>query len=158
MKVGANGYVLAKGEGEGIWFLNNLMTVKAGGDDTGNAFTLIESLAPAGFGPPPHVHHAEDEAFYVLDGEATITCGDRTWSATPGSFAFLPRDIPHSFKASEAGPLKMLQLTLPAQFERFAAEVGEAARTRTLPEPTEPDVPKLLAASARYDIEILPPR
>src|SRR5436309_2281648 len=101
MKVGAKGYVLAKGEGEGIWFLNNLMTVKAGGDNTGNAFTLIESLAPAGFGPPPHVHHAEDEAFYVLEGEATITCGDRTWSATPGSFAFLPRDIPHSFKASE---------------------------------------------------------
>ena len=131
MKVATKGYVLAKGE---------------------------ESVAPAGFAPPPHVHHAEDEAFYVLEGDVTFTCGDRTWNATAGSFAFLPRDVPHQFQVSDAGPLKMLQLTLPAQFDRFAAEVGESARANTLPAPTEPDVPKLLAASAKYKIEIMPPR
>src|SRR3954454_14933642 len=56
---GAQGYALARGEGEGLWFLEGLMTVKAGGPDTRNAFTWIEAECPAGSGPPPHIHHAE---------------------------------------------------------------------------------------------------
>jgi mannose-6-phosphate isomerase-like protein (cupin superfamily) len=157
MKVGAKPYALAKGEGQAIWFLNNLMTVKAGGEETGNAFTLIESVAGPGFAPPPHIHHAEDEAFYVLEGEVTFSCGDRSWKGGPGTFAYLPRDVAHQFKVSDSGPLRMLQLTLPAQFEKFAAEVGEPARTRDLPEPSAPDVAKLEAASRKYRIEIVPP-
>ncbi|MGH4012968.1 MAG: quercetin 2,3-dioxygenase, partial [Pseudonocardiaceae bacterium] len=134
MSFGVEGYAL--GEGEGIWFLNGLLTVKAGGQDTQDAFTLIECELMAGFGPPPHIHHNEEEGFYVLSGVVAVTCGERSWTATPGTFALLPRGIPHSFRVSEAGPAKLLQITSPAQFERFAAEMGEPARTMTIPEPT----------------------
>jgi mannose-6-phosphate isomerase-like protein (cupin superfamily) len=151
------GYVLSAGEGQGIWFLGTLMTVKAGGDQTRGAFTLIEQLAPPGFAPPPHIHHAEEEAFCVLEGELTVTCGDRTWTAAPGAFVLLPRGIPHSFAVSDAGPAKLLQITSPAQFERFAAEVGEPAQERTLPSPAQPDVPKLLRLAAKYNIEVAGP-
>ena len=58
------GYHLGSGEGKAWWFLDTLMTVKAGGDDTHDSFTLIEFGAPIGFGPPLHIHHREDEAFY----------------------------------------------------------------------------------------------
>jgi len=86
---------------------------------------------------------------YAL-ARGAITCGDRTWTASPG-FVRLPSPrYPHTFKASDAGPLKMLQLTLPAEFERFSADVAAQARTKNLPEPTEPDVPNLLAAAAKY--------
>ena len=153
MSFGTGGYRLGPGEGEGIWFLGTLMTIKAGGDQTRGAFTLLEQLAPAGFAPPPHIHRAEDEAFYVLEGELTVTCGNRTWSAAPGTFVLLPRDIPHTFAVSEAAPARLLQITSPAQFERFAAEVGEPARERTLPPPAEPDVPKMLRLAAKYHVE-----
>jgi hypothetical protein len=76
------------------------------------------SLLPAGFGPPPHIHH---------NG------------------------------VSESGPATMLQITSPAQFERFAAEMGEPAQTMTLPEPRDVDVEKLLAIVPSYGIEMLPP-
>lgn len=131
------------------------MTVKAGGDETHNAFTLIESLGPAGFAPPRHIHEVEDEGFYVLEGKVTVTCGAETWEATPGSFVFLPRGIPHMFTIGNA-PARMLQITSPAQFERFAAEVGEAAKAQALPPQKEPDVPRLLAAAERFRIKILP--
>ena len=157
MSFGANGYVLAEGEGEGLWFFNGLFTVKAGGPDTQGAFTLIEAELPAGQGPPPHIHHREEEGFYVLEGEVSITCGDQTWTALPGSFAMLPRGIPHSFRVSAAGNARMLQITSPAQFERFAAEMGEPATTRSMPEPAEVDVPKLLSIVPKYGIEMLPP-
>lgn len=147
------GYALAPGEGEGIWFLGTRMTVKAGDRQTAGAFTLIEQEAPAGFGPPPHVHLAEDEAFYVLAGELAVSCGGATWVATPGSFVFLPRGLPHSFTVAAAGPARLLQLTSPAGFERFAAEVGEPVGAAMPPPSAPPDVPRLLELMAKYGYE-----
>jgi mannose-6-phosphate isomerase-like protein (cupin superfamily) len=155
MSFGTEGYALGDGEGTGIWFLNGLLTVKAGGRETGEAFALIECELSAGFGPPPHVHQHEEEGFYILSGEVAVRCGERAWTATPGTFALLPRGIPHSFRVWEAGPAKLLQITSPAQFERFAAEVGEPAKTRTMPDPTDVDVEKLLGIASTYGIEIL---
>ena len=151
------GYALQADEGEALWFLGNLMTVKAGGNDTHGSFTLLEVVAPPGFAPPPHLHRREDEAFYLLAGEMSITCGNQTWCLGPGGFAFLPRGVPHGFRVSEAGPATMLQLTLPAQFERFAAAVGEPATDRTLPPPADPDISRLLAVLPQFDIELVPP-
>ncbi len=131
--------------------------MKAAAADTKNAFTLIEVQLPPGGGAPPHIHHGEEEGFYVLEGEMTVNCGEQSWTATPGMFAFLPRGIPHSFQVSESGPAKMLQLSSPSQFERFAAEMGEPATAMTLPEPTEVDVAKLLSIAPKYGIEMLPP-
>ena len=138
MTFGATGYALGKDEGDAIWFFNGLFVVKAAAAETKNAFTLIEVQLPPGGGAPPHIHHGEEEGFYILEGELTVNCGDQSWTATPGTFAFLPRGIPHSFLVSESGPAKLLQLSSPSQFERFAAEMGEPATAMTLPEPTEP--------------------
>lgn len=157
MTFGTDGYALAEGEGEGIWFFNGLFTVKAGGPQTRDALTVIEADLPDDMRVPPHIHHREDEAFYVLSGELAITCGERTWEAGPGAFALLPRGVPHSFSVTGGSQARMLQLSWPAQFERFAADMGEPAATRTLPEPREIDVPALLRIAPEYGIEMLPP-
>jgi quercetin dioxygenase-like cupin family protein len=152
-----SGYLRATGEGEAIWFLGTLLTVKAGSDETNGAFTLIEQLAPAGFGPPSHIHRDEDEGFYILEGELAVICGEKTWTAPAGAFVFLPRGIPHSFVVTSDGPAKLLQLTAPGKFERFAAEAGEPAQQLTLPPPSAPDVPKLLALMAKYGYDPVGP-
>ena len=46
-----HGYDFGSGEGQAWWFLDTLMTVKAGGLDTHDSFTQIEFRAPIGFGP-----------------------------------------------------------------------------------------------------------
>jgi mannose-6-phosphate isomerase-like protein (cupin superfamily) len=151
------GYCLAPGEGEAWWFLDTLMVVKAGGDQTRNAFTLIEFGAPTGFGPPLHIHHREDEAFYVLDGSMTVVCGDDRWEAGAGSFVMLPRGVPHAYVVTSERPCRGLQLTSPAQFEQFVAERGRPAQALTLPEPTPPDIAALAATAERYGHEFVGP-
>lgn len=148
-------HVLAPGEGQATWFLGTLMTLKAGAEQTSNAFTLLEWSAAPGFAPPRHVHHAEDEAFYILEGAMTVTCGNRSWEAEPGSFVFLPRGLVHGFTVTGTTPIRGLQLTVPAGFERFINEVGEPAQALTLPPPAAPDIEKLLAAAAKNGIDIL---
>ena len=150
-------YVLTREEGKSIWFLGTLMTVKAGAEATENAFTLIEQILPPGFAPPPHLHHVEEEGFYILEGRLIVTCGDRTWPAEPGTFVFLPRGIAHTFRVDGPTTARILQITAPGGFERFAEEVGEPAQSLTLPPPGPPDLQKLLTAAAKYNIEIKVP-
>jgi hypothetical protein len=57
---------LAPDDGEAVWFLGSLATVKASAETTGGRVAVIEQLAPRGAGSPLHVHHREDEWFYVM--------------------------------------------------------------------------------------------
>jgi mannose-6-phosphate isomerase-like protein (cupin superfamily) len=148
--------LLGPGAGERHWFLNCLYVLKAGGDDTGGALTAYEALLPPHFGPPPHVHGIEDEFFYVVDGEVTFWCAGESETHGPGGAAFLPKGLPHRFETGDAGA-KMFQMTMPAQFERLVRGFGEPAPDLRLPEPSEPDVPRLIELCAQLGIEILAP-
>jgi quercetin dioxygenase-like cupin family protein len=150
-------YVLGPGEGTAIWFLGTLMTLKATGATTGNTFGLIEQLLPAGFAPPPHVHHSEDEAFYILEGHLVFTCGEHTWDAPVGTFVFLPRDIVHGFRVVGDQQARLLQFNMPAGLEQLFIEAGDPALERTLPPPGPPEIERLLALMARYNFEVVAP-
>lgn len=145
------------GEASAIWFLGTLTSVKATSETTNGAFGLIEQLIPAGFASPYHVHHAEDEAFYVLEGELAFISEGRASKAGPGAYIFGPRDIPHGFRVEASAPARILVLTVPAGFERFVVEMGEPATERVLPPPAPPDMAKLMVLAAKYHIDILGP-
>src|SRR6185503_9984985 len=98
---------IGPGEGRAVWFLENRMTIKATARSTGGAYGLVESLIAPGFSPPLHVHHREDEAFWILEGDVSMRCGDRTFRAGPGAFVFLPRDVPHTFVVEGDVPARM---------------------------------------------------
>lgn len=150
-------YMLGRDEGQSVWFLGTLVTIKATRAETGGAFGLIEQVLPPGFAPPRHVHHQEDEAFYVIDGEITFFCGDQTFAARAGTFVFLPKDIPHAFLVGGDKPARLLQLTTPAGFEQFHVDLGEPASSLTLPPPGEPPIAELLALAPKYNFEVVGP-
>jgi quercetin dioxygenase-like cupin family protein len=150
-------YALGKDEGPALWFLNTLTVVKASAKQTGSAFGLIENLAPVGAGSPYHVHRAEDETFYVLEGELEFISGERRLVGGPGSYVFLPRDIPHGFRVVGTSPARFLILVTPGGFEGFVMDMGQPASALTLPVPSPPDMDKLIALAAKYRIEILGP-
>lgn len=48
-----------------------------------------------------HVHHAEDELWYVIDGQLSVHVGGETYTVEAGDIAFGPRGVPHAFRADE---------------------------------------------------------
>ena len=94
---------------------------------------------------------------YVLEGSADFRCGNLLLAAGPGDFVFLPKGVPHTFTVEADHPLRCLQITTPAGFEDFAAEVGEPATQRRLPDPGPLDPAALGHAAALHQIEILGP-
>jgi mannose-6-phosphate isomerase-like protein (cupin superfamily) len=83
------------GEGKVLDVLGEMLTIKVSGKDTGGTYAVIEEVSPPSGGPPLHLHHREDEAFYVLEGEYEIQCGDDKFIASPGTFVLAPNKIPH---------------------------------------------------------------
>ena len=149
--------LLRADEGEALWFLGNLVTVKATGADTGGRVTVVEFLNPPGFAPPLHRHTVEDEMFLVLDGRATFFCDGQALTAGAGDFVLLPAGLAHSFLVAPDEPLRTLQITTPSGFEQFAAAVGGPADRRELPDPGPVDPGALAHAAQLHGVEILGP-
>jgi quercetin dioxygenase-like cupin family protein len=152
------GYVLGKEEGEAHWLLGMLEIVKISGADTNGEYGLVEVTVRKGEGSPWHVHPEEDEWFYVLEGEFTVYVGDERLTLTPGSFAFGPKGVPHTFIGEIHGSKALIGFA-PFHFEGFLHEVGERTTELVLPPPpTEPpDIARLIPIASRNGFDILGP-
>jgi quercetin dioxygenase-like cupin family protein len=142
-----------------VWYNGWLMTFLATAEDTQGKFALIESIGRKGHVPPPHIHHREEETFYVLEGEMTVSVGDHTFNATPGTMVVVPRDTAHSF-VIESEQLRVLTLLTPAGMEGWFKEFSVPAPGITLPPATEvpySEIQKMLAAAPKYGIEFILP-
>jgi mannose-6-phosphate isomerase-like protein (cupin superfamily) len=120
-------YLLGAGDGQDLWFLGNLVTWKATGEQTHGRLTIAEFVHPAGFAPPLHRHLHEDEIFYILSGTAEFRCKGEQLRAAAGDFVLLPVGEPHTFLVGNREPLHALQITTPSGFEHFAAAAGRPA-------------------------------
>ncbi len=152
----AKPFVVAPQQGDRTWALNHLTTLKAAHGDTNGVMSVVEVLVDKNGEPPPHLHHGEDEAFYVLEGKVTAYVGDTVLDAPRGAFVFAPRGIPHRFTV-DSDVARLLVVITPGGFEGFFSEVGEPASDARLPEPAPPDIPAVVAAAAKWHCEILLP-
>jgi mannose-6-phosphate isomerase-like protein (cupin superfamily) len=152
-------FVLRHGEGASVWSLGGRFTTKAGANDTQQRFSMVEALALQTTEPPLHIHHREDEAWYVLDGAMTFYVGDDVLTAGPGDFVYAPMGLAHTFTV-DVEPTRVLVFASPAGFEHFAADLGVPASTDETPASSVMPAPDVLGPVAeRYGIEIIgPPR
>jgi mannose-6-phosphate isomerase-like protein (cupin superfamily) len=146
-------YALMPGEGEAIWYVNNRATILATAAQTGGAFGLVHMDVAIGHGPPLHIHRAEDEAFWILEGQLTVRCGDDEFAAGPGTFVYTPRGVPHTFRLEGGVPARLLVLLTPGGGEGFCGDAGRPAACPGLPPPAPPDVATLNAVAAKYHQE-----
>jgi mannose-6-phosphate isomerase-like protein (cupin superfamily) len=144
---------LHAGEGQRVGMPGHPFVIKARSEETGGAYALVEATLTGG-GPPEHIHHAEDEAFYVLEGRVNIQVGHQTIAAEPGSFVLIPRGTAHTFWNAGPTPAKFLVIVSPPGVEEDLAEViGEEEID------TASFVERITALADSYRVEIIgPPR
>jgi quercetin dioxygenase-like cupin family protein len=122
-----SGIVYRAGEGERHAMGASEVVIKATGDDTGGAFFVAEVVLEAGFpGPPRHFHARLHETVYMLDGELTMTLGDKLAVLAPGGFASIPPGVVHTFRNDGARPARALNLNAPAGWEHYLRELAAA--------------------------------
>ena len=151
-------YRLTSGEGlADVWWKTGRVTVKVAGGETGQAFSQIETDDPHGSGPPRHLHHNEDETFYILEGEVTALIGDERIDLNAGDYCFAPRGIAHSYVVRSERARMLVTLSPSGVDELF---VGLGVPVTGAEPPTDavmPPMDELARLFAGYGCEILGP-
>ena len=119
------------GEGEQLWFLGTLATIKVSGEATDGRFALIEFLFPRHASPPLHTH-PQDESYIVLEGRLTVQARDQRFHLEAGAAAVVPMGVPHTFRV-ESDTARVLVLSTPAGLERMIRDCSISAAAPTLP-------------------------
>ncbi|QSJ20513.1 quercetin 2,3-dioxygenase [Nostoc sp. UHCC 0702] len=145
--------------GEGLVYsvVGDTYTFKAVSEDTGGAYSTFEFYIPSGHGSPPHIHHREDETFYILEGELLFQVGDQKIVLSAGSFVHAPKGIPHSFQNVGTTPARTFTTAIPAGLENFFEEVGYLVKDKDTPVPIalEDQIKKMREVGPKYGVEIL---
>jgi quercetin dioxygenase-like cupin family protein len=126
------------GEGERLWFVGTLATIRVAGEAVEDRFALIEFLFPHHTSPPLHTH-PQDESYVVLEGRLTVTAGDERFERVAGGTAVVPMGVAHTFRV-DSDTARVLVLSTPAGLERFVRDGSVPATAPTLP---PADAPRL---------------
>jgi quercetin dioxygenase-like cupin family protein len=154
----AKPYRIPAGQGlADVWWKTGRMTVKAGGAETANRFAQVETNDPRGTATPFHLHHNEDETFYVIEGEVTLFVGDERIDLSAGDYAFAPRGIAHaSITRSELA--RTLITMSPGGLEELFVSSGLAVNGNEQPtEEVLAPMDELVRSFGAYGVDILGP-
>jgi quercetin dioxygenase-like cupin family protein len=154
--------ILHAGEGEHLFVLTDLITIKISGRDTANQYAVFQETVPPQAGPPPH-QHAEVEIFYVMEGEFEFLLDDlhQPVRVAAGGVVHVPGQAVHTFRNVGAAAGRLLVTLLPGNFEQFFRAVGTPVGEGALPDLNQPpdpvsvDVPALLAAAPAYGLRFI---
>jgi quercetin dioxygenase-like cupin family protein len=129
---------------------SNILDLKISGTDNDGGFALFEQTSLSqGMGTPLHIHHVQDEVFYVIEGNYYFQVGEDKFHLSAGDSIFLPMKVPHAWtQVSEKG--KMIVLFQPAgKMENFFVKLATMEN-----EPTKEEMAKLFADN---DMKIIGP-
>jgi quercetin dioxygenase-like cupin family protein len=92
--------------------------LKLAGDQSGGDWAVVEWRVRAGDEPPIHTHTREDETLYIVEGAITAYVGGETIEVEAGSYAALPKNVPHGFTV-RGDQVRLLVTVEPAGAEHF---------------------------------------
>src|SRR3954464_5956527 len=92
--------------------------LKLAGEQAGGDWAVVDWRVRAGDEPAMHTHTREDETLYVLEGAITAYVGDQTIEVEAGSYAALPKDVPHGLIV-RGDEVRLLVTLAPAGAEYF---------------------------------------
>jgi quercetin dioxygenase-like cupin family protein len=131
---------------EGQVLMGGRQTIKLKAADSGGKMAVMMSVVPAGSGIPYHVHEHEDETFELIDGELEVTLNGEVNVLRKGDIIFMPKNIPHGFKAIQ--DTSMWVSLVPAGAEQMFVELA------ALP-PGPPDMEKVSSICGQYGITFI---
>jgi mannose-6-phosphate isomerase-like protein (cupin superfamily) len=146
-----NAIVLQQGEGRSISMGPIRLNVLEDGTNTRSTMAIAEfTFPPHSPSPFPHVHHAHEEGFYVLEGELEFKVDGETLRVGAGSFVMVPTGVPHTFSNPGNTPARFLNTFTPPQYISYFEDMSELVSKSGQPTPEQGR-----AIMARYNTEVL---
>ncbi|MCU0919190.1 MAG: cupin domain-containing protein [Burkholderiaceae bacterium] len=104
---------------------------------------------PAGGSVPPHRHAQEEEGYFVLDGELTLTIGEDTRTLAAGDFGHVPPRAVHAYANRSAAPVRFLAWTVGGPMDEFFEAMSR--HVKRMPQ----DAPAMAQLTARFGVQMV---
>jgi mannose-6-phosphate isomerase-like protein (cupin superfamily) len=78
-----------------IRLTRTVIDIKVSTLDTDGALSVAEITSLQKGGPGRHLHHEQDEWFYIVEGEHVIEVADERYELGPGDSLLAPRKVAH---------------------------------------------------------------
>jgi len=146
-----NAVVLKPGEGRTIPLGPIRMLVLEDGTQTRGTLGLAAfEIPPHAPAPPPHIHHAHEEGFYILEGELEFLAGTQTLRASQGTFVMVPIGTVHTFSNPTDKPARFLNTFTPPLYIGYFEEMSKLSQAEVAPNPQQ-----FAELMARYNTEVV---
>jgi quercetin dioxygenase-like cupin family protein len=142
--------VVQPGQGRDLHAFGEVLSVVLDGEQTRGSLTVMSAMTPPGVGPPPHLHHNEDELFLVVEGTINYFSNGEWAVVRPGGAVYLPRESVHTYRNDGDTPSRHWVITTPSGFEMFFAEAADIFAREG-----EPDMDEIIGTAGRYGLELL---
>jgi quercetin dioxygenase-like cupin family protein len=101
------------------------LDIKVSTRDSGGGMLIVEHTDVKKSGPPRHIHHDQDEWFYVVKGDYIVEVGGEKFVLGPGDSVLGPRKIPHAWAFVGEGTGKLIITFQPAgKMEAFFNKIA----------------------------------
>ena len=142
--------VLKPGEGRTIPLGPIAMIVQEDGTQTRGTLGVAEfAVPPHAPTPPPHLHHAHEEGFYILEGELEFLAGTQTVRAEQGTWVMVPMGTVHTFSNPTDQPARFLNTFTPPLYLGYFEAMSKLIQAEGALDPHQ--VATLMAS---YDTEV----
>lgn len=143
--------------GKMVSVLGDLYTFLVSTEETNGAFAALEKIIRPQNGPPPHIHHGNDETLYVIEGTFSFLVDDQTIKAETGTYVYVPKGTVHTFKNIGMNTGRLLVTITPSGFEKYFEAIGTPVSSleEAFAMTNEPDVERLVALAPQYQLEFI---
>jgi quercetin dioxygenase-like cupin family protein len=152
---------VSENEGQNLSIVGDTYRILISGQQTQNAYAVIDMLVPPGGGPGPHSHTDIQETFYVVDGEVEFKTEAGKYIAKKGAFVNIPKGGEvHCFKNNSSAAAHLLCTVIPAGLDEFFREIGKPVASGAFlppPAPTPEVLAKLSALAEKFGQKLYPP-
>jgi mannose-6-phosphate isomerase-like protein (cupin superfamily) len=133
-----------------IRFTRTAIDIKVSALDSDGGLSVAEITSLHKGGPARHLHHEQDEWFYVVGGEYVIEVGGERYEAGPGDSVLAPRKVAHVWAHVGEGTGRLIAALQPAgEIEAFFEDVAKLG--------TGPEREELLRAFSSHGMELAGP-
>ena len=133
-----------------IQFTRTVIDIKVSTLDTDGGLAICEITAFDKGGPARHLHHEQDEWFYVVEGEYVIEVGEERYELGPGDSVLAPRKVAHVWAHVGEGTGRLIAALQPAgEIEAFFDELATLG--------SSPEREELQRAFSSHGLELIGP-
>ncbi|MDJ0724281.1 MAG: cupin domain-containing protein [Prochloraceae cyanobacterium] len=156
MNINIQNCLVAPIQGDSYWFGPDLYTFKMVEANTGQTAILLEGLIQPQSGIPLHIHHYQEEYFYIIEGKFQFQLDREIVIATAGKVIHSPQEQVHQYINIGSTAAKLLIWQTPAGFENFLAEIAIKAANplESSPPANLPDLERIIVIGRKHGITI----